>query len=764
MTSIFSKIKQQTQWLLTGASIWSMVLLPVAEGKAAQAQNITRADMQAALVGLGLNKSMTLGQFFEKNKALFPERVQKQLGSFIRDNANYPMPQFELTSAKNSEGAQVPTLRVSQNGQLVNIQMLGGQDTYAKFNSTSLSMVDVINFKDMFVKLNNGDANLRRQVGQINANAVSESRSFQNFRGFPAITLTVWNQMNLRERASYIQQMRLMYLDALKVNAAFTKNPTKKNSYYKHLENIFKILFEDSSAEQTRQLKVGAAKKSTKVDSRYNGNCVVAGYISTYEDGIENNSGANRRACSVEKAIERYKSSSEKWVTEAINSCVGTNTVACNPILYGFDRGTGNTICIPKTSAEFQQATHFDQAGGCDARSRLTSDAIKSNTQFDKNKPYDTSDDRHAQEKNNVLADPENLAHTEAFVEGILKKQGNGLADLLKAKQLSQAQFDQLQKEINGISSLFNKEISDAINSCENQINTKLSSGAKVPDEQKLACDQLHRRYLNSEKLIEVLKGKIKPNDPPNPPPVAGKSCPTGMTNGATGEECHCSNGNPGTWTKDQAQSLDVNKECKIAGGGKPSEGGDQKPPADECKDGQRITGPNGAKTDCIPNAGKPTKPGGKDDSGWFGNFFKKAMPWLVGGLALFAMYKWMAPKKPALNPAGDKCPNGTTPPCVQVCQSPQVYINGACMCAPCAPGQTMTDANNCTCSSGGGTTPTDVICPDGATRAATLALCPATQYTCWDGSKVTNPMNCPEKPATSGGTGTTSKPTDTGR
>lgn len=737
MISIFSKIKQQSQWFLTGISVWSMVLFPVAQGQAAQAQNITRSDVQAALVGLGLNKSMTLGQFFEKNKALFPERVQKQMGSFIRDNANYPMPQFELTSAKNSQGVQVPTLRVSQNGQLINIQMQGTQETYAKFNNTNLSMIDIINFKDMFVKLNNADANLRHQVGLANSAAAIQSRSFNNFRGFPAITLSVWNKMNLNERASYIQQMRLMYLDALKVNAQFSKNSAKKNSYHQHLENIFKILFQDSQAEdeappqnQTRQLRTGAAKKSIQVDSRFNGNCVVAGYISTYENGIENNSGTNRRACAVEKAIERYKGSSVKWVADAISSCVGTNTVPCNPILYGFDRGTGNTICIPKTSEEFQQATHFDQEGSCDARSRLTSDQIKSNTQFDKNKPYDTSEERHAQEKNNVLADPENLKHTKAFVEGILKKQGNGLADLLKASQLSQVQFDQLQKEINAISALFNKEISDAIKSCENQINTKLSKGSSVPDEQKLACDQLHRRYLNSEKLIEVLKGKIKPNDPPNPPPVVdGPKPPTEKPPGE-----------------------------------KPPAPGDQKPlPVDECKDGQRITGPTGATTDCLPN--KPTKPGGKDDSNWFSNFFKKALPWLVGGVALFAMYKWMAPKKPALNPAGDKCPNGTTPPCVQQCASPQqVYINGACTCAACGPGLTLTDANNCTCSSGGSTTPTDVICPDGSTRAPTLAQCPATQYPCWDGSQVTNPMNCPEKPASGSGTGTPSKPVDSGR
>ena len=130
-------------------------------------------------------------------------------------------------------------------------------------------------------------------------------------------------------------------------------------------------------------------------------------------------------------------------------------------------------------------------------------------------------------------------------------------------------------------------------------------------------------------------------------------------------------------------------------------------------------------------------------------SFFITAAPLLLGATVLFAVYKLWSPKKPDRKSAADFCPNGTRPPCGMSCPSPQALLSsGVCGCAACPPGQTVSDQSSCSCTT---TTSVSIItCADGMTQVSDISQCPTeTNYTCWNGSVVANPINCPTQPVT---------------
>src|SRR5437868_915475 len=104
-----STLQKLTRSLACFGAVFTMVMSPVALGAEAQ-QQFTAKRMQAGLDELGLNKQMTLSQFYQKNKDLFPPRVQKEMEQLIAENKNQMMPHFEVATSKGSDGKEVPTL------------------------------------------------------------------------------------------------------------------------------------------------------------------------------------------------------------------------------------------------------------------------------------------------------------------------------------------------------------------------------------------------------------------------------------------------------------------------------------------------------------------------------------------------------------------------------------------------------------------------------------------------------------------------------
>lgn len=767
--------KNIPKWILTQLSVATMVFMPVAQGRAAekQQQEISKAMVQNAVIEMGLNKSMTYGEFFQKNKDKYPLRLQKELAPYFAQFANSPMPQFDVGSVKGSDGQTYPTLRISQNGQLYNVQFFGEKERYAKFNNTTLTEVDLINFDDAVNRVIAGDAKLRQQ---LEPNATSKKSESKSFNGFPEINKESWVKLTPEQRAGYVISMRLLYNDAHGVLLALAKNKkTKKGKKFSYLESFLgqeaiaqdkgsiadpiTTHFPDSDPEILKKTEVEikpSASNNYGLDS-----CLVAGYVTKYEGGV----------CKYKEMVKNY-TDVNSLARKAYESC-GENKIACNPLVFGAPGG--KPICLDrKNNADVQIATHY--SGPCERNNHTNSEIeFLNNKKLNKKGRYDNSNVKLTAQQIEAIAKKEQsdamYKATKDYLAGVLQFKNKDLYDLF----MSNKPNDDVIKELLQIKNNFDSEIKQGTEAC------KAASENKKDPEKNFwgACDQLQRRFIFVAEYLSQNPGCLdkKPvNDKtlkcscgegqdevapgseckvkPVPPVVV--SCPEGTTPSEKAGNCLCKDSAgkeieflatlPLPFKCVKATPVDHSEKCY-----------DPACTSDQVCELQAKSG-DVESWQCVPRKGKPVPPDVKKKKV---SFFQKALPWVVGLGALAGMYFLFKPKQPKLNPAGDLCPNGSNAPCTQTCTTPvnSVFVAGAgCVCQACPPTQTIMDASNCTC--GFVSDPGKKYCADGVTLVDDLASCPASLYTCWDGSQVTSAINCPEKPATKTNTKTNTKTT----
>ena len=691
--------------VLVTMSLATMIFSPVAFGQQAKSnqEQMSKAQLEQIVQQLGLNKSMTFGEFYKKNKEYYPPRVQKMVEQLLVRFKDEPMPQFVVGSTLNSKGDTIATLRVNGKDQLANIQFLGEPNKFVKFDNTNLTEEDIANFDDMFAKLYMGDASHRKGYGdaltspktmkkattKTTAKTTAKSSVPTKFSGLPKITKELWQKMTPIQRAQFMMNMRMLWSGAQDVLDAKATKGKKTSSLEKW--NMFFSMLEEANAADTK--------------------CVVAGYIGTY--------GAGKRC---------------NYPTGA--KVAGCN-FPCNPTIYGFD-GSGKQFCL-SNSNELQTATHYNK--GCDAKMPLTSVELPLPAMSAK---QDASRYQGILEANKAkaLQDPSAIANTKKYLESML----NGTPEMRDAFQKGNITAELLAK-LQEIQSQFDSTITAARNDC--------AAAAGEPQYDKNfwgACDQLHKRFLFVAAYLEKNPGckdggKVDES-------TLTCSCPSG-SGVAPGSACAVAPSpgpTPGT-------SDTVTPPAPTPGGGQC----DPSCKSDEVCEKTAGDGPGAEVWECkIPGGGKP---GDDNKPGFFSKLWggiKKIAPWVLGGVALYAAWKiFFKVKKPELKPAADACPNGTVGPCVSICPAPQAMLaSGSCGCPACPPGQTMTNASSCLCENTT-TTTTLYVCADRVTQVSDLANCPSTaNYTCWDGSTVANPINCPEQPST----GTSTKPVDSSR
>ena len=704
---MMNMILKKINGLLVTVSLATMVFSPVAFGKQAQAnqEQMSKAQLEQIVQQLGLNKSMTFGEFYKKNKEYYPPRVQKMVEQLLVRFKDEPMPQFIVGSSKNSKGETIATMRISGKDQLSNIQFLGEPAKFVKFDNTNLTEEDIANFDDMFAKLYFGDASHRKGYGDALTSpktmkktaAVKKVIPPAKFSGLPKITKDLWKKMTPIQRAQFMMNMRMLWSGAQDVlDAKAVGKKGKKTSALEgvtasplHKWNNFFAMLDEAQAADTK--------------------CVVAGYIGNY--------GADKKC--------KYPAGAK------VAGC----SYPCNPTIYGFD-GSGKQFCL-SNSSELQTATHYNK--GCDAKMPLTSVELPLPAAA---AAKDASRYQGILEANKAkaLQDPAAIANTKKYLDSML----NGSPEMRDAFQKGNITAELLAK-LQEIQSQFDSTISAARNDCA-------AAAAETQYDREFwgACDQLHKRFLFVAAYLEKNPG-----------------CKDGGKVDEATLTCACPSGaavNPGSAcaATPEPPTPPVSGTPPVVD---PTPGGEWTCDP-ECTDG-KVCGP-GSEYDGV-KVGECKGPGGgkddKDKPGFFSKLWsgvKKIAPWVLGGVALYAAWKiFFQVKKPKLNPAADACPNGTIPPCAQTCAPPQALLSsGACGCPACPPGQSMTNASSCLCETTS-TSTTLYICADGVTQVSDLANCPATaNYTCWDGSQVANPINCPEQPAT----GTTTKPVDTTR
>lgn len=761
-----SRVFNFLKWTTVSTATWTMLMAPVAMGQ--EAKRVSKQQVQTVVNQLGLNKKITLGEFYTKNKDLFPPRVQKEIEPLFMNFKNQLMPSFVVISSKGTSGEEIPTIRISQGNELLNLQWFGEQEKMLKFQNTSLTEVDVINFEDMFTRIIAGDEKYRKQIERNSA----KSKKFSSNPKYPDVTKAEWKSMSPQNKASYIVNLRTLWQDARKVlKVKYTDNKKTKTSqnFFDKNKNFF-ALFLGQDVVAAR--KIVATGQTT--ENYFSGqSCIVAGYVARYEKI----SGAE--VCNYKAVDQTYAGTDNSLYLQAKATCSASKQIACNPYVYGTPNGAPTCVTPSLTEVSFQKATHWD--GPCDSSSRLQTSQNETEILKDKSKAQGRYEDGNlmSEEERKAIFKAEqgnDLKLTEDYLLGLLKFRGLVNKDI-KSIFDSGVISDQILNQILIDKKIFDKEIAEAQNSCK--VESAASKTEKRVHEKNYwqACDQLHRRFIFIQELFQskcpgqklnpdtlkcicdpatnlvtapVVVSPIAPAPVVSAPtvpvstPVALPSINPETVPGASCKAINPISNQPGAGSKNQDSSspdTDCESMGAVASGDKcicPN-GGTPKKEITDVANGQEVW-----SCPATTNSSKPDKKECGIVCSIFKGIKKYALPVLVAGVAAFALYKglgMLAPKKPTLNSGADKCPDGSIPPCGQVCTVPlKKQANGTCSCDGCPPGQTA-DAITCNCSTGTSTALT-YLCPDSTTRVENIDNCPT--YSCWNGQSYQNPMNCP--------------------
>lgn len=549
----FIKTSKIMSWMMTQIACATMVFSPLAHGQ--QAKNNAALAFKQSIQELGLNRNQTAKEFFDKTKANLPGYMYYDFKELVESNPNAAMPKFDVKSVKTSKGETIPVISFEVNGKNHTIQVYGEKDKYLQFNNVTLTKAQAEQPDVILEKLLEGDSKLQAQYSQN----ISKSDFITKARGtasadnrvvnpaaeyLKVMTAKKWKALTTKQRASLIVQMRLLYSDALRVNASMTTKGQKTSSY-PVLEKLFNSLMDEAFALTPADAITGSQSATDANGNSYNSQnrqCISMGHRGVYavsKDDFKK----GRVICSVSAGLAvNYKDN--KIVQDAYKSC-SSGTVSCNPLIYGYDRSTNSAICVSKSD---QKATWA--VGGCEKASPLGERATE-----------------------------ENLKKTEEYINSVLGFKGESeLKSLLEGKIFDQRLVD----EITNISKLFDEEIAAALKVCDDNSSSQTSiripsnkskkiikptpskkkkggdvrskaspatsffevlfgteaiaqSSKQIDPNQQGACDQLRKRSLAMVELIDSLKcpegttevrdesGKIAKCDKGPDLPVIGK-------------------------------------------------------------------------------------------------------------------------------------------------------------------------------------------------------------------------------------------------
>lgn len=535
-------------WSAAMMSCFTMTFSTVAMGEEATRLSAQQVQNRMRDYGIG-RQSMTLGQFWDKTKKQLPGQIYQQLEPYVKANRNMAMPDIVLSSAKGPDGKQIPVLTLTDSkGKTTTIQLIGEDKKAIRYNGISITRNELLNFQGALSKIEASDAKLRRENDKLRERAVAleneptaaasakitemYKKDFSRFRGLPRMTPQLWASMKPFERAEFIVTQRLLWQEATKVNALFPQQkpvvPKGKGRNGAAIEQFYRVIFGEDAQAQGRvraDIPADTAAARRLRNSPFNSqNCIVAGYIGRY-DRVTNDRNTNVPGCSAETAIAEYRTQATQpgganpyaaTVVAANEACSQRNQgprqdyIACNPIIYGFPNGS--PACINRQSPEYQRATHFDSPNAnptCDGMSRLTTDAIKTAMPFT-GADYSNVSPRGSQIAL-IEADQRQTQYeaTRAYLEGVLRHKDSALATAFAAVAPAPGQplpttatwTSALDEELIRIQTQFEEQIQTAITSCERDLAA--NAGYRHEPNQRLACDQLHRRWLFTERFVE---------------------------------------------------------------------------------------------------------------------------------------------------------------------------------------------------------------------------------------------------------------------
>ena len=851
-------------WSLAHTAWLSMAFSPLA---LAQNNTLTTRKIENDLKDIGYNRKMTLGEFWEKTKSNYPDSVIQYFDKTIAENKNILMPDIQISSVKNTDGNEVPALRLSQNGKTQLLQIFGEKKKWAKLNNVNLSEADLFYPAVAMKRIESSDVNIRKAAEKYrqqrnskqSAQSVLErkkqqqmSKDFARFTGFPRMTPQLWKSMTKEQRAGFIVRMRLLWLNArLVLETAESATPArgKPSAQSTMFEEMYRRLVgeiawaedvnttmpapasggtetlappppsvaeaiaaraDETAAPMTKSTPIIKYSKADLADpknrnkpcqssSRLSGNaCIAAGLVAA--DGqnkyslVYNSSSPNTLTCACSYgAIVESRSDKENLRTlhnecEEINKDNNLNIknadkgewVACNPLLYSYKADSAQPFCVHTMSTGFQRATAFSAVktptASCDEQSRLSLTAFNVKN---KDNSFLTEEQRIAAIEKEQAG--QTYEFTKNYLNGALKRaKKTSLDDMLKGEWTKDN-----DKALIDIQTAFELEIREATRLCSVQDLKKQEGNYKD------ACEQLHRRWLFTEKFIAQFRARGCPegsvyegaydsgesvytadgkktqktninsvhvNKDNNlcrctatktSVPIGAKSCsintgassstcPTGMSpespNGRAGDRrCVCDNGAAGMYTESEAKTKGAAQLCVAT------------QPAGSCSDAPKDKTNFDARTcSCKEGYSLQSKYSSSNNDSELGINASSFPPGkkpqsdeMVCRATSSFPWPWLVP--PVLLGLFflNKNKNKKEPkPPVDNCAPKIAGASGQCTCSPasvaqCAPPQGIYDWSKCECSY-----KQPITCPDGSillsnkpNQLESCPKCPDNQY-----------------------------------
>lgn len=297
--------------LIVSISLASMVFQPVAlaQQKNLNANQALKEFVKANQPG---GKPLSYKKFWDQNKKTMNPYWQQVFAPSVNLQKNETLPKMEVINIKGPNGTNTERMIMNIDGKTVSVEFLGGEEKFARINSTVISYADFYYVTGMLEKLSKDPV------------FVAENKKFQEKILTKSATPTYeqYKKMSVKERAQLLLMTRLAGEAASDVLMIAAQAEGKKTSSH---------FFWDQLLPEAHASAIGLA-------------CLVGGYEGT----IVRKSG--RTFCDPSEGISSFNSDPKNQKLVQSSGCSG-NSFGCHPV--NFPASTG--ICFRKDNRQAMQ-------------------------------------------------------------------------------------------------------------------------------------------------------------------------------------------------------------------------------------------------------------------------------------------------------------------------------------------------------------------------------------------------------------------------
>lgn len=496
--------------------IASFVIVTSPLAMAEQSKKIDKEMLALVLKEMGVadNKDITMGEVWKRIRNKLPIDIRTKLDLPFQIHKDEKFPRLDISEVKSANDGPVIAMNVSDGTDVARVELVGKENTFLRLNGKNISKNDLLNLDNYLAKVEDEKFAKKNQKSPIEI--LSQQPAFPTYE--------VWKKMTNYERANYLVHMRLMMREVdrvLSIHEQSQGKGKKTSSLEREFEPYFRLLLgndaeaapaadkdkkkargrlgPDTSAGKKNSAGQSGKGKASSGGSQSSGGsssvvkgrdiavgaeCIVAGY----PYGVITTHGV----CTLNK--------SGKLPDTYTNGCPqrgGVPQISCNPILYGYKRGSeaGERICV---DYEFRQGSATQLAttvsGRCEKESPLDGKA------------------------ENALAMMRSMLLAEKKISPADYDKFFTLSSDGKTVKVEKAKYDELlASEPNGLFYKFRAEKAKAEGVCKPILAESEKKGYakryeyKETKQQTLACNDLLKRVLAVEAINATAERQIAP-------------------------------------------------------------------------------------------------------------------------------------------------------------------------------------------------------------------------------------------------------------